>query len=180
MSKNVKFSLLTAGLIVLILVIFMLKPFFYFMFLHLFLPDKTEHIRVNELKKMSQDTVLLLDTRSYEEYEVSHLKDARWVGFEDFSVNKIDSLPKNTTIVLYCSVGYRSDLVGNQLKDAGYHNVYNLWGGIFAWTNRGLPLYAQDTLTTQIHPYSTAWGFWLSRGNKTYGSLQKKPPSNVN
>ena len=177
MSKKVKFFLSVLSLIVLILAVFMLKPLFYFMFLHLFLPDKTEHIKVNALRKLQQDTVVLLDTRTYEEYTVSHLKGARWVGFDEFNMDKVASLPKDTTIVLYCSVGYRSDLVGNQLKEAGYQKVYNLWGGIFAWANRGLPLYAQDALTTKVHSYSAAWGFWLSRGDKSYGNSQKKPPS---
>lgn len=176
MLNNAKIFMLFSGLIVLILGLFMLKPLFYFLFLHLFLPDKTEHMKVNSLRDMPRDSVVLLDTRQYEEYTVSHLEGARWVGFDNFSISKVDTLPKNATIVVYCSVGYRSDLVGKKLKDAGFNKVTNLWGGIFAWTNRGLPLYADGKQTQKIHPYSTSWGFWLSKGEKSYGTTQEKAP----
>ncbi len=176
MSKKAIFSTLTITLIVLILGFIMLKPFFYFFFLQLLLPDQTPHLAVNSLKKMDKDAVVLLDTRSYEEYEISHIQGARWVGFDAFNVSKVGNLPKDTTIVLYCSIGYRSSLVGKKLKDAGYREVYNLWGGIFAWVNQGQPIYVNNYPTNQIHPYSPAWGFWLRRGDKTYSNTQKKAP----
>lgn len=151
----------------------MLKPALYFLFLHLIIPDQTPHLRVNSLKKINRDSIVLLDTRTYQEFEVSHIQGARWVGFDDFNLNKVDSLPKDTTIVLYCSVGYRSDLVGKKLEEAGYQRVFNLWGGIFAWINDGAAVYANHKPTNQIHPYSPTWGFWLSRGEKTYQPQKK-------
>lgn len=175
MSKKAVFITLFSGLFVLILGLIMLKPFFYFLFLHLILPGQTPHLKVNSFQKMNEGAVVLLDTRSYEEYEISHIQGARWVGFDAFNVGKVDNLPKDTTIVLYCSVGYRSDLVGKKLKDAGYGKVYNLWGGIFAWINQGHPVFVNNKRTHRIHPYSPVWGFWLSQGDKTYGD--KKSPS---
>ena len=168
--------MITFGLIVLILVVTMFKPFFYLLFQQLIIPVQTPNLKVNALDSMDRATVVVLDTRSREEFEVSHIRGARWVGFDAFKMSKVNSLPQDTTIVLYCSIGYRSSLVGKMLMEAGYQHVHNLQGGIFAWVNRGLPVYRHGRPTQQIHPYSPVWGFWLLRGDKTYGKAQKKAP----
>ena len=48
---------------------------------------------------------------------------------------------KSDTIVLYCSIGYRSEKIGEKLVEMGYGHVFNLYGGIFEWVNRDLPVY---------------------------------------
>jgi rhodanese-related sulfurtransferase len=150
-------------------VAYLLRATFFHPFLKVLIPDHTVHMGVNELERLDTDTLVRLDTRSYEEYAVSHIKGASWVGFEAFMVEKIDSLPKDTTIVLYCSIGYRSDIVGKKLQEKGYQHVYNLWGGIFAWINQGNLVFSDGGVpTTEIHPYSPLWGFWLTKGEKTY------------
>ena len=115
---------------------------------------------------------LLLDTREKEEFEVSHLENAVWVG------NKISDLDrtynivqeKNTPIVLYCSIGIRSEDIGEKLIKNGFTEVYNLYGGIFEWKNKGLPVY--DSIgqkTDRIHAYSKHWGKMLNNATKVYG-----------
>jgi len=170
--KNKKFFYPILIVLFLIGSALMLKSLFYFLFLQVLIPDHTPHLSINDLQKLNSDTVLLLDTRSSEEYSVSHLKGASWVGYEEFTLEQFDDLPSDTTIVLYCSVGYRSDVVGKRLKDAGFTNVYNLWGGIFAWVNKGLPVYDEQSVTQNIHPYSTSWDFWLTRGKKVMQSYK--------
>ncbi len=80
---------------------------------------------------------LLLDTRSKEEFAVSHLSGAIWVGFEKFDFRKLPEIEKRSAIIVYCSIGYRSEKIGEKLRAAGYKNVRNLHGGIFAWANEG-------------------------------------------
>jgi len=111
---------------------------------------------------------IILDAREKDEFEVSHLKGAKWVGFEDFDMAAVSDIRKDTPIILYCSVGVRSEKIGKQLKEAGYEEVYNLYGGIFQWINEGNPVYRSDIQTSKIHPYSPAWGFWLKKGKKVY------------
>ena len=55
-----------------------------------------------DIKKMK--IVVLLDTREKREYEVSHLKDARWVGFDTFDLKNVAAIPKDANIVVYCSI----------------------------------------------------------------------------
>ena len=69
------------------------------------------------------DTFVILDTREYNEYKVSHLKSATWVGYDDFSKKRIKHIPKDTAILVYCSIGARSENIGERLKKMGYTKV---------------------------------------------------------
>ena len=110
-----------------------------------------------------------LDARSYDEYEVSHLSQAHWVGYDDFQEELVESLDKNQATVVYCSVGYRSEKVVQKLIALGFTNVYNLYGGLFEWVNRGHEVIdMSDHVTSQIHAYNKVWGVWVSRGQKVY------------
>lgn len=140
----------------------------YELFLRGFLNHSVDFMSVQELEQ-KQDSVLILDTRQSEEYKVSHIPGAKWVGYDDFTPDKVNDIAKDTPVALYCSVGYRSEKIGEQMKDMGFENVYNLHGGIFEWTNQKMPLVKDDSVqTNQIHPYSSTWGIWLSHGEKTY------------
>jgi rhodanese-related sulfurtransferase len=89
----------------------------------------------------------LLDTREREEFNVSHLPRARWVGYDDFDLKRVANIPKTDTIIVYCSIGYRSERIGEKLKKAGYTNVYNLYGGIFQWKNATMALWSHQPTT---------------------------------
>lgn len=49
------------------------------------------------------------------------------------------ALDPTKTIVVYCAAGGRAALVGETLKNMGYHNVRNL-GGFKAWVDAGGPV----------------------------------------
>jgi rhodanese-related sulfurtransferase len=124
-------------------------------------------VTVPELKKMTN--VVLLDTRERKEYDVSHLPNAIWVGYEDFNFGRVKDIPKTANIVTYCSVGYRSDKIGDKLKAAGYANVHNLYGSLFEWVNQGnVVVDNTGKPTNRVHGYSRTWGVWLKRGEKVY------------
>ncbi|MDF9798804.1 putative sulfurtransferase [Catalinimonas alkaloidigena] len=59
--------------------------------------------------EMKSNEVILLDAREKEEYNVSRIKGAHWVGYDDFSLERVEEFSKNQELVVYCSVGYRSD-----------------------------------------------------------------------
>ncbi|MGB6152608.1 MAG: rhodanese-like domain-containing protein [Pricia sp.] len=132
--------------------------------------ESIPYITVDALHGMNHVTTL--DTRKKEEFEVSHLKDALWVGFKTFDLADITSkiTDKSTEIVVYCSIGVRSENIGEKLKDAGYIHVKNLYGGIFEWKNQGYPVYdTQDKETEKVHAFSKHWGKLLKKGEKVYG-----------
>ncbi|MFM9983703.1 MAG: rhodanese-like domain-containing protein, partial [Flavobacteriales bacterium] len=121
-------------------------------------------IHVEEL----DSTCILLDTRSFREYEVSHIEGAIWVGYDEFEISKLASIARDKKVVVYCSVGYRSGKIGEKLAKAGYSKVYNLWGGIFDWVNKGNPVVNDQGKTSKIHGYNKKWGNWLTRGEIVY------------
>ncbi len=119
-------------------------------------------------KKLNQANIYFLDTRKKEEFDISHLKNAKWVGYDEFNLNSvIKHIPLTAEIIVYCSIGARSQNIGEQLKKVGYRNVKNLYGGLFNWANHNYPMY--DNLgnqTDQIHGYSKDWGKWINNQKK--------------
>ncbi len=131
------------------------------------------YIYPDELKKMND--VVLLDTRKKEEYKVSHLKNAIWVGYDSFQEESLKKklAHNNVNIVVYCSIGVRSEDIGEKLLKAGYSNVKNLYGGIFLWKNKGNSIYSTPTFETDsIHAYDKQWGKLLTKGIKVYNAIR--------
>src|SRR5690606_37291151 len=89
------------------------------------------YISAEELA-MPNTQALILDAREFQEYQVSHIKDAVFVGYNTFNLEQTALLINNKQqpIVVYCSLGIRSETISNHLLKAGYTNVYNLYGGI--------------------------------------------------
>lgn len=114
--------------------------------------------------------MVLLDAREIKEYRTSHLQHAIWTGFETFEpisvLSKIED--KNTAIVVYCSIGVRSEDIGEKVMALGYTNVKNLYGGIFEWKNKGYPVFDAKGETNKVHVYSKQWEKYLTKGEKIY------------
>ena len=128
------------------------------------------YISVDALTKLTTDPILL-DAREATEYDVSHLKDAIAVGFKDFEISKVSRLniEKNKMIVVYCSVGVRSEIIGKKLLSEGYTAVFNLYGGIFEWVNKGGKIFNNlKESTSKVHVYSKPWDTYLLKGTKVY------------
>ena len=109
------------------------------------------------------DKYVILDAREYEEYEISHIAGAHYVGYDDFSEDALAGIPKNQAVVVYCSIGYRSEKIGERLQKMGYTHVSNLYGSIFEWANRGYPVKNMAGQSTDtVHAYSRNWSKWIS------------------
>ncbi len=127
------------------------------------------YITAAELK--SQDPVVLLDTREEEEFAISRIPGATWVGYDTFTMDEIisDIPDKSIPIVVYCSVGVRSENIGKRLQKAGYTQVKNLYGGIFQWKNEdNIVVDAEGNPTEKVHAFNQHWGKLLTKGDKIY------------
>lgn len=134
------------------------------------------YISVEELK-MNYDDYLILDARQREEYQVSHLPGAIWVG-EQFdkeeviqAINQAHSFHpiQKSSVVVYCSVGIRSEDFGDDMLEAGYMGVFNLYGSIFAWKDAGFEVVdPEGEPTDRVHVYSKKWGKYLKTGEKVF------------
>ena len=113
--------------------------------------------------------IVVLDTRQANEYKVSHLADSRFVNYNQFKLEDVKDIPKDAKVVVYCSVGYRSERIGEKLQKAGYENVYNLYGGIFEWVNQENAVVDNEGTPTQtVHTYNKLWSQWLQKGEKVW------------
>ncbi|MUH34879.1 rhodanese-like domain-containing protein [Zobellia amurskyensis] len=131
--------------------------------------ESVEYIHVDALK--SDTNPILLDAREKAEFDVSHLKNAIWVGYDTFQLDSVVQKlqNKNSEIIVYCSIGVRSENIGEKLEKAGYTNVKNLYGGIFEWKNEGNPVYdPSGNETEQVHAFNKHWGKLLTSGEKVY------------
>ena len=115
-----------------------------------------------------RSNVLLLDTRTPDEYRVSHLRGAKFVDYDKFRDFDLKDVARNRPVVVYCTVGARSEQVGAWLREQGFRDVRNLYGGIFQWMNDGQAVVNAQGPTTDVHPYSLLWRPWLKTGNPVY------------
>lgn len=121
-----------------------------------------EHLSVQELaRELPATHPVLLDVRSREEFETSHLPGAVLAPDLDSALEALSHSP-NAPVVVYCSVGMRSSALAEELVAHGYTSARNLEGGIFAWANAGEPLVAGDAPATKVHPYDRRWGLLLA------------------
>lgn len=118
-----------------------------------------------------KESVIFLDTRSIDEFKVSHLPKAQFIGYKEFDGENIDALnlEKSKQIVVYCSIGVRSEQIGLKLKELGYNNIYNLYGGIFLWYNQNRLIVDTDQKPTRkIHGYDKNWAKFIEGGTPSF------------
>jgi rhodanese-related sulfurtransferase len=135
------------------------------------------YITAEELA-MPKTKAIILDSREPNEYKVSHIKGATCVGYDNFNIDSIQKQypNKDEKIVVYCSLGIRSETVGEKLKAAGYTNVYNLYGGIFEWKNKDFTIInSEEKETNQVHTFNKDWSKWLKKGQKVYEEPTETP-----
>ncbi len=108
---------------------------------------------------------VILDVRRADEFAVSHLQGARRVEPDRPRVEELN-LQTGATVVVYCSVGYRSAAIIEALRRTGVGRVYNLVGGIFQWANEGRPLFRGRERVEHVHPYDSVWGRWLEEARR--------------
>ena len=130
--------------------------------------ESVPYISVQELK-MKAHSYVILDTRKKEEYEVSHLPKAIWVG-ENFNALNLDQFLKSKKeVVVYCTVGIRSEDFGEKMERSVSKKIHNLYGGIFAWKDAGYELLdSKNQPTDRVHTFSKNWQDYLKTGVAVY------------
>ena len=80
----------------------------------------------------SGEPVYLFDVRGPDERAKAQIKVA--VPFDEAAEQLIETLSKDTSLVFHCHGGGRSQAVAERYRLRGFMNVYNLAGGIDAWS----------------------------------------------
>lgn len=100
------------------------------------------NVTVSEAKAMidSNPSLVILDVRTISEYDSGHIRNAKLIPVTELP-GRLHELNATDYILVYCLSGGRSSTASQILVDNGFTNVYNMLGGITAWTNAGYSVY---------------------------------------
>ena len=113
---------------------------------------------------------IIVDVRKDVEFRVSHLDNALHLESAEAisSVISERGLGKDTEIIVYCSVGYRSASVAAELQARGFTKVLNLEHSLFEWANKGYPMTSASGSTNKVHPFNKAWSVLIDDSLHAY------------
>ena len=85
---------------------------------------------------------LAVDVRTPREREQKHVAGSVSVPLNHLA-ERLQDLPKDRPLLVYCAGGYRSSIAASLLQRAGFEGVGEIAGGIAAWETAGLPVAQQ-------------------------------------
>lgn len=104
--------------------------------------QKVRTLSFDELLGMYQNNAkfVLVDARSREDYDRSHLPGALSIPVEDIK-DYADRLDKNEEVVTYCGSFQcpASTMAAEEFMKLGFKSVRDYKGGIQEWTEKGYP-----------------------------------------
>ncbi len=89
----------------------------------------------------------VLDVRKPSEWSTSHLREAVFLPLADMPDN-LNRLDKSKPYIVHCAGGYRSMIACSIMKQKGFTNVTNVYGGFGAMVATGLPVVTEETLVS--------------------------------
>jgi len=93
-----------------------------------------KYIEPSGLKQIVEnpvDSIWIIDVRSEKAYSNGHIPTAK--SFPAGTVeSRLNEIPKNQYLIIYCTVGANAQIVSKKLKKAGYKRYIN-WGGLSRW-----------------------------------------------
>ena len=96
--------------------------------------ERTIQVSTEEVRDRSKDK-LVLDVRSEAEWKAGHIEGATHIMLGDMP-QRVQSLPKDRTIITVCGSGYRSSIAASGLAKNGFSSVESMDGGMAAWNKR--------------------------------------------
>ncbi|MCB9779665.1 MAG: rhodanese-like domain-containing protein [Alphaproteobacteria bacterium] len=82
--------------------------------------------------------LFLLDIRERHEVRLGWLQGAHWIAMNSVP-GRLDEIPRDRTVVVYCAAGMRSFSVAHWLREQGWTDAWSLVGGAGAGVEAGVP-----------------------------------------
>lgn len=161
MSKKRILLLVTGILAVLVAVAF----YIYDQGIYTFLSPHVVRLESEEAKDLlNEKDLLILDAREDEEFRTSHLQ-----GALHYDPAILDTIPKNQALLIYCTIGVRSNREAQKASEKGFQQIYEMKDGIIGWANASFQLIDQDGQTTDsVHTYNKSFSPLLKKGTAVY------------
>lgn len=90
-------------------------------------------------ERREDPTFVVIDVRRPDEFAGGHIRGAINIDSRYIAGHLLD-LDRNGTYIVCCQRGGRSAGVGEVMRKAGFREVYEIEGGMSAWTAAGLPV----------------------------------------
>jgi len=102
----------------------------------------TVNTAYNMITNGSFPNLIILDVRTVNEYYTNHLHNAILIPHDELET-RLDELEgfENHEIIVYCGIGYRSEIACEILVQNNFKKVYNMLGGISDWMDVEYPHY---------------------------------------
>jgi sulfur-carrier protein adenylyltransferase/sulfurtransferase len=99
--------------------------------------DAIPAMSAQELKRKmdTREQFELIDVREAFEYEIARIDGAKLIPLGEIA-ERVNELQRERPIVVHCHSGQRSAQAVRLLQQRGFANVYNLEGGIDAWSDQ--------------------------------------------
>ncbi|MGI8533929.1 MAG: rhodanese-like domain-containing protein, partial [Candidatus Limnocylindrales bacterium] len=103
--------------------------------------ERGSSITTDELRAAmgSEPEMLVVDVRQASEFAEGHVPGAVNLNAGDLP-DRLSELPSDRPIATVCRSGYRSAVAAGLLRQAGFHDVRAVRGGLPAWTAAGYPV----------------------------------------
>ncbi|WP_202978150.1 rhodanese-like domain-containing protein [Mariprofundus erugo] len=105
-------------------------------------PEGYENVPVEHAMQQWKEGMmpfLFLDVRSQEEYAQGHIAGAMLIPVDELA-GRMNEVPKNRQVYVYCHSGKRSARASALLASHGFTRIENIVGGIEAWKQAGYPV----------------------------------------
>ena len=93
---------------------------------------------MQDAAELRDQGAFILDVRQPEEWQEVHIPGATLIPLGELA-GRLDEVPKDKPVVVYCRSGNRSREGRDILQQAGFEQVTSMAGGIRAWLAAGLP-----------------------------------------
>lgn len=92
-------------------------------------------ISTEQLTSIDSKDIVFIDARNEGQYNEGHIPGAINIDWRD-TIKRMDEIPRDKPVVLYCETGLLSSKAHFMLRLAGYENAKVLWGGYLVWSAR--------------------------------------------
>jgi len=91
------------------------------------------------VEMLANEQAVIIDVREQSEWDTGHIPSALFIPLGQLKSRLAElEVYKGKPIIMQCRSGVRSAKASSIMVDAGFEQVYNLTGGIIAWSNAGL------------------------------------------
>lgn len=116
-----------------------------------------KHIEAKVFKtSIANEESIILDVRTSQEFKSGHINQATNIDFYGAEFKeKLSLVNKNVPVYVYCRSGNRSGKTAAIMESLGFKEVYNLIGGIGAWTGNNFKVVKNKSVKTVPQPSFT-------------------------